>query len=1590
MLFALFTDKVNAQIYCTPPPSDCGYYDFLGINGISISNINNPSDCSPNGYGDYSSSLAAANVKAGTYVPLTITLNPNNTSATRYITAGIDLNHNGTFEDFETIILGSAKTTISTYLRISFKSLTGKTRLRIRTANSQYSRLCDLAVNGETEDYSINISSPTSPGPNFSFYVNPSAPPSGNGFSWATAFNSLNAALDIAGNGDTIKVAKGIYKPGTLRGNYFSMKDSIVLMGGYPNTGNPLDADRNWSINPTILSGEIGSGSPSDNIPVIIRGANRFVLDGFIIQEADSYPDPGGAISLYQNTLPQFKHCVFRNNTAEGAGSALRISQSSPVFTACIFTDNGNYTGSVILNELNSDTRFNNCIFAHNLPDISIIENKNSSANFTNCDFVSNSTNQSKIISASNNSKLTISNSIFFNNQKLIGNLTYSIDSSEILLENSTAAIANTITQVYDYGNKFLLSKNPVFRDTSKIFGADNLYFTADDGLQLVNPCSPALNAGTNAAVNGVAKDILGNPRIFGANADLGAYEVQSALQPVPSILYVNKLATGDGSGTSWANAVTDLGAAIDRCSDTIKVAAGTYYPSDNDETKSFWLKNKRVLLGGYPNTGNPSNILRDPVANQTILSGDLPNGNGQRSDVIIRGRTNDSTAIVDGFVITRAEATFSPARGGIFLANNCSAIFRNCTITDNSSDFGGGLFIIDSSRPRFEDCVFENNVANYVGMGGGAVANFNKAKPYFLRCLFRNNATYIATQTPYYGGAVYNDGSNPVFDNCSFVNNRANNFAGAMANFNSNPIIKNCKFLGNLVTPDYSFGGSALDMYNDHSSPEVSNTLFADSASCNNMGCIGNFNESNPSFTKCEFRNAHTTGDGSIFYNDRSSPRFISCVFIASKSDNGRGAIFSQGYSNPTLINCIAVGNIASGGLLYNIKSSPTVINCTIRDGISNNDSTTLTCINTICGGIGNNDALSKTILKNSIANGIGTTGVDGNLIGVDPRLVDVTNPAGNDGVYFTNDDGLALCSCSPAINKGLNSAIAGTTIDIVSNPRIFNGVVDMGAYEFQSNAVTTNKSYYVNPSATGNNSGTSWTNAYKDFRPAVQNSCADTIRVAAGIYKPAVRSRDSSFLFLRPAVIMGGYPGNGNPSDADRNADLYPSILSGEIGKQGDSTDNTYTLLRGASIADGLTFEKAFNNSINARGGAINGVTYIRDCRFRENYALEGSAVFGYSNIYRCVFMKNNSSRGTVSGPDSVISSVFENNLSSLGGGIYTGNNSVVQNTIFYGNSAQSGAGAYLDNNPAATFTNCDFIGNNGLAGEIHGVGLYNDNPYIVNSPKPIIRNCVFKYNGYKGYSDANSDWYWHNGSSFMPDPLDVAYSSAYSVHTTPHNVPSGTVPFVNWQNPKGPDNVWFTNDDGLQLTPGSSLIDTASNADAAGINFDILGSARIFNNKIDIGAYEFTGAAPCPNSNTTFKSNKPGVSYQWQVSVDNAGFTNITNNINYSGANTITLQLVNVPSSWYGNRYRALVDGAYSNTFTLAFRNSWKGTIDSTWENPLNWSCLVVPDGNMDVTINSGTVVLNSNAFCRSILINPAAKFTVNPGFKLTLTH
>ncbi len=135
-------------------------------------------------------------------------------------------------------------------------------------------------------------------------------------------------------------------------------------------------------------------------------------------------------------------------------------------------------------------------------------------------------------------------------------------------------------------------------------------------------------------------------------------------------------------------------------------------------------------------------------------------------------------------------------------------------------------------------------------------------------------------------------------------------------------------------------------------------------------------------------------------------------------------------------------------------------------------------------------------------------------------------------------------------------------------------------------------------------------------------------------------------------------------------------------------------------------------------------------------------------------------------------------------------------------------------------------------------------------------------------------------------------------------------------------------------------------------------------------------------CAGSNLSLQTNLSGSSYQWQLKIGGS-FTNISNNANYSGVNSPALLISNLPAAFAGYKYRCIVNGSISEVHTLQISNEWIGTASSSWHNPANWSCGIVPDSYTDVIISSGNVLVTNHTSIRSLQLMAPASLTVTSG-------
>ena len=537
----------------------------------------------------------------------------------------------------------------------------------------------------------------------------------------------------------------------------------------------------------------------------------------------------------------------------------------------------------------------------------------------------------------------------------------------------------------------------------------------------------------------------------------------QTAVYATGSTIYVDASASSGGDGTTWGSAYTDLQTALTNAvsGDEIWVASGVYTPGI-DVNATYTVTSGIQLYGGFIAT-ETLRTQRDWIANPTILSGDIDGNDITVSNVIttaanivgnnayhvlvldgVNGDPITQTTRIDGFTITAGNAS-GGLGGGLtcqgYEGGECSPVIANATFSGNRAGSGGAMYNAGypggKSNPSLVDVTFTGNAADN---GGGAMFNNGKGSGASSPSLV--NVTFSGNWSVRDGGAMYNSGytggaSNPSLVDVTFTGNWAGWNGGAMFNGStysgvSSPSLVDVTFTGNIAGGD---GGAMLNNGEDSgvSSPSLTNVTFTSNVAAEGGAMFngGRMGQSSPSLVNVTFT-GNQAGAGGAMYNNgadsgTSSPSLANVTFTGNAADYG-GAMYNQGDDGASVVhlaNVILWDNTATydGDQLYNYFATSdiryTLIASTAESINDDYDGTTTWGPANIT----NVSAYTTTDIFVDAANGI-----------------------------------LRLVASSPAVDVGSNSRVpAGTTTDLTGRARIFNGTVDLGAYEYMPDPLLT-----------------------------------------------------------------------------------------------------------------------------------------------------------------------------------------------------------------------------------------------------------------------------------------------------------------------------------------------------------------------------------------------------------------------------------------------------------------------------------------------------------------------------------------------------
>lgn len=554
-------------------------------------------------------------------------------------------------------------------------------------------------------------------------------------------------------------------------------------------------------------------------------------------------------------------------------------------------------------------------------------------------------------------------------------------------------------------------------------------------------------------------------------------------------------------------------------------------------------------------------------------------------------------------------------------------------------------------------------------------------------------------------------------------ISKSSNTNAGAgILNFKTsatirNTIVRNCSA---------GKGGGVYNMTNTSTRPDSSSPV--------------------PVFINVTIEGNYAMMRGGGMQNDMGThPLLINCTFIENECGAKGGALYNDFSCSPIVMGCHFENNKAhdAAAMGNDGSSSPIIINTKIVNNVVESEGAGLFqgSYNANMRGKGNMPLVINSIIKDNHST---TNGND-----------NVAN-WGDDWIYAwrseIDDFDYSIDKLDPiydeliAIADKIESSSAAE-IDanytekiktyINSNTKTSNKKGQKGHQGFGTDntlsktANIPNSITYVKAGAKGGD-GTRWSKAYGSLQNAIDNSGGGEIWVAAGVYTPTTDSdRTVSFRMKEGVAIYGGFSGD-ETDRSERDVEANKTILSGNIGKQNRSDDNSYHVILGSvnSIIDGVTIADGYADGTitNRFGGGLYSWGYesssiVKNSTFENNYAVDGAAVFCFADVLS--YFENVE---------------FKNNRAEIGGGaaFRFGSSCELYRCNFNNNKATSRGGAMVINYGSNVILNETKFTDNQTGGN-GGAIWVDDQASQYGGTKPIITDCDFTNNEAQYYGGA-----------------------------------------------------------------------------------------------------------------------------------------------------------------------------------------------------------------------------------------------------------
>jgi hypothetical protein len=750
------------------------------------------------------------------------------------------------------------------------------------------------------------------------------------------------------------------------------------------------------------------------------------------------------------------------------------------------------------------------------------------------------------------------------------------------------------------------------------------------------------------------------------------------------------------------------------------------YHPAGTNLDGSALLDSVTISSGVAPSTAGGAamhNYIASPTIRKCTFTGNLANHYGESGGAL---SLTYSSTIFENCIFSYNNAY----KGGVAYLEKSSATFTNCHFLNNESGHSGGAIDAYFSSDVFQNCLFQGNKNRSNGYYAGAVNSYVD-KLVFLDCIFEDNIAYGSGGAFYgvgtferctfransaiqssstntrVGGAVFLERDGSSITDCLFKENSA--YRGAAVHVSADSVISGCTFTDNIA----GYGGGGIYVDGGSNRLQIKNSTLSGNTADLYGGAIYSYQTAQLSIEHCTLiHNIAKVSGGGVYANDDTGSITINSSIIY---DNLGGQVVSP---ESVLSHCIiqngAMGTQISeqdplllplgdyGGLTP--TAPPSHLSPAVDAGSVDTE------VTADQRGLSRNsppDIGACELAESFTAASIGHAYPEGPFaIGFSPEIRLFSEIQALSVQWYYGISGDTSVPIPGGSGETINLPALSGSVLIWARANYGSGDVDLPEFSIQSAPAI----LYVSTTGNDSNTGDSWGAALRSLQEAqARSGIGSQIWMREGTYlpnddAPSNYSLEQAFFLKNYTEVYGGF--SGSETDvSQRNPDLYPTLLSGDLRQDdgaADSTvdDNVYSIvyltpemgIDRTAVLDSVTISYSY---IGSSGGALDlrsASPTIRQCKLRENTSGYGGAIY---------------SSGT-SRPR------FENcqiasNWASYGGSTYALDYSHLEfyQCHFSENRAFSGGAGAIDlrNYATAHLENCTFDSNRGL----HGGALY-----------------------------------------------------------------------------------------------------------------------------------------------------------------------------------------------------------------------------------------------------------------------------------------